>query len=49
MDYSSAGVLVCGEAEDRGLPLGSMRDVNDATRQKNQLDSPDPEGNWYQP
>jgi hypothetical protein len=74
MDYSSAGVLECGEAEDRGLPSGNLRDDNAATRQymtlesvwidslsggpegqaererasqKNQLNSPDPDGNWY--
>ena len=69
MDYSSAGVLVCGEAtpsagrqgvaceavpqwtrpsgdgeaKDRGLPLGNLRDDNATTRQKNQLKSPDPD------
>jgi len=37
-----------GEAKDRGLPSGKLRDDNDATRQKNQQESPVNDERWYQ-
>ena len=36
-----------GEAKDRGLPSGNLRDDNDATRQKNQQESPVNDERWY--
>ena len=36
-----------GKAKDLGLPSGNLRDDNDATRQKNQQESPVNDERWY--
>jgi len=45
--YNGEGVLVCGEEEERWLPLGNQSDDDTATRQKNKPDSVISDGDWY--
>jgi hypothetical protein len=47
--YSGEGVLVCGEEEERWLPLGNQSDDDNATRRKNQPDRVISDGDWYKP
>ena len=47
LDSGSAGVLVCGGSEELRPTSGNPGADNDATCQKNRLNSPDPDGHWY--